>query len=138
MRPGIYCITLRDTIQLFNLSAHLVQYSAREGFCCSHLDRLTLLFLQKQLHLLRRRYRGQLPPGRYCRSPAPLPHRHRHLLHPQRETMCQMQPDRGINFTVLNLRSLFIQSTGSLSNFNLKEVVKNYPLPVVTYLLRKF
>ena len=125
MMRGIYCLTLRDTIQLFNLSTHLVQYSAREGFCSSHLDRLTMMFLQKQLHLLRWRHRGQLPPGRYCRSPAPLPHRYHPLLHPQRETMCQMQPDRGINFTVLNLRSLFIQSTGSLSNFNLKEVVKN-------------
>ena len=32
MTLGIYCITLRDTIQLFNISTHLVQYSARGAF----------------------------------------------------------------------------------------------------------
>ena len=112
MMRGIYCLTLRDTIQLFNLSTHLVQYSAREGFCSSHLDRLTILFLQKQLHLLRRRHRGQLPPGWHCRSPAPLPHRHHRLLRPQGETMCQMQPDRRITYCVLNLHFLIIQPPG--------------------------
>ena len=49
-----------------------------------------MLCLQEQLHLLRRRHRGQLPARRHRRRHLPLPHRHRALLHPQGETVCQV------------------------------------------------